>query len=204
MSANFYFKPSDQDFKAYKGYLPKNGVFNALKAYDKYVVGEGRNIPLNLWLGTALKETTLGKYFRDDQGELVAMPKGEVHNNPMQAMPDDDKYWKQASGKYGGRFAGGDFSEVGDAMVKRGVDPLIDFAGYKLQEGIDKFKTPERASRWFNMNDPAPRKKIPHLGQDLLKNSTVQQIIKNIKDNYTGQQWVDRLKTNDQPLEGMF
>ena len=204
MAANFYFQPSDQAFAKHEGYLPKNGVFNALKAYDKYVVGEGRSIPLDLWLGTALQETTLGRFFRGDDGKLVAMPKGEVHPNPMQAMPDDDKYWQKMAAKYGGKINGGDFSEVGDAMVKKGVDPLIDFAAFKLQEGIDRFKTPERASRWYNTGDPVPRERIPSLGQDLKKNSTVKQIIQNIQDNYTGKQWVDRLKTNDLPLEGMF
>jgi hypothetical protein len=202
MAANFYFEPSDRAFKAYGGFLPKDGVFNAVRDYDKYVTGAGRSIPLDLWLGTALKESTLGRFMKNDKGQPVAMPKGTIHPNPMQAMPDDDNYWKVTGKRFGVTDKDGGFANVAGAMQSKGIDPYVDYAAHKLQEGIDKFKTPERASRWFNTGDATPREKIPNLGKDLLKNSTVQQIVKNIRDFYVGDQYRDKLRAADQPLEG--
>jgi hypothetical protein len=66
-----------------------------------------------------------------------------------------------------------------------------------------KFNSPEKAARWYNYYDKVPREKLPQLGRDVLNNPAVQEIVKKLSD-YTGQQYRDKLKASDKPLEGGF
>lgn len=205
MGSNFYFEPSDPAFKAHKGYLPRQGLINMLKAYDKHVVREGRNVDLPTWLGTAVQESTLSK------GNLES-------NNPMFAMPFFDEKYVNKTAKQRGIITSlpvGKENEITshdrkmtnaarimDHMLDRGINPFHDYAAYKLDEGMKKFGTPEKASRWYNWYDTVPREKLPQLGRDLLANPTVKEIMKSITEFYSGQQYRDKLKKADKPLEG--
>lgn len=207
MGSNFYFKPSDEVFAAHEGWLPKAGVAKSLGGYDKYVTGEGRNVDLATWLGTALQEGTFGN-------------SNSLDINPMWSHPyKDSKYINSQAKKYNviisiprvaqpKEFHGLTESEyvnqdrVQSAMRDRGMNIHLDYAAHKLDEGKKKFGSNEMASRWYNVNDPVPREKLPRLGRDILGNTTVQQIINNIRDFYTGKQYRDKLRAADQPLEG--
>lgn len=51
-----------------------------------------------------------------------------------------------------------------------------DFAAFKLDEGVRKFKSPKKAARWYNYYDKTPRERLPDLGRDVLKNTSVQSL----------------------------
>lgn len=215
MGSNFYFEPSDPAFKAHKGYLPKEGLIHSLGAYDKYVKGEGRKVDLPTWLGTAIQEGTLSKNEVRSNSDLRA-----THSNPMWANPLLDEKYVDTVAKQRGIITSipigkedviarhdrkmSNIARIMDYMQDRGINPFHDYAAYKLDEGMRRFGTPEKASRWYNWYDTVPREKLPQLGRDLLANPTVKEIMKSITEFYSGQQYRDKLKKADKPLEGGF
>lgn len=232
MGDTFYLKPSNPAFKKHKGEHSMALLEKVLNDYGKYVTGEGRKISKESWVGTAMQESTLGKYAYGGKrpGGVglnkynvgIALSNPSKHDNVMFALPDRDYYLKNQkrfapdwAAKYisdgrdvrtpevdqslydqaayiakitGKKNLGNvmrkhlfpyiKISATKDSMARQGWNDRTDFAAQKLQEGLDKFKTPEKASRWYNVHDPVPREAIPQLGKEILSNPRVKQFVK--------------------------
>jgi len=231
MADSFYLRPTDPAFVKHKGSFPLAGAEQALQDYETYVVKEGRSVPKDLWMGTALQESGLGKYewggYRGGIGKKkyntpVAARNPQV-GNMMMAVPPLNYLERQVD-----RFAPNwrstlnpenlldrsrekldafrqlpesmrpykDISEATKAvinahkdksawlgMMARGLYEDSDYAAHKLDEGMKKFGTAEKASRWYNYYDKVPRERLPGLGRDVLATPEVQEIMKRLQSN---------------------
>lgn len=67
---------------------------------------------------------------------------------------------------------------IKDFFDKKGFDPHTDYAAYKLQEGLDRYKGDSKMAAWYyNSGRGTKQYEVPEFGKNIINNPRVREII---------------------------
>jgi hypothetical protein len=198
-SDNFLFTATDKRNSAYSGSYPSSNLRTAAREIKDYA----SDLPLALTLGTVAKESTIGKkpnatpYDRwQALPELGARIKAIKHPNYLTQLTNafdrqirsegEESFlspivYKSGRGSVKGNNVDIQNRNIAQALTYdpelKSIDLSASIGAAKLREGMQKFNNVEKAAQWYNTKEKDRGARVMSLGNDLLRNPSVRQIL---------------------------